>query len=161
MIHTSIDSPLGEILLVGDGRALAGLYMQEGPRPFRVRAEWRRAPDGFDAVTGQLAEYFAGTRVSFDVPLAMAGSPFQISVWNALTEIGYGETISYGELARRVGTPAGPRAVGRANGSNPISIIVPCHRVIGATGTLTGYGGGIERKRWLLDLECGRTQLAV
>jgi methylated-DNA-[protein]-cysteine S-methyltransferase len=101
----------------------------------------------------QLAEYFAGARRTFNLPLALRGTPFQERVWKMLTEIGFGETWSYGELAKRIGNPQASRAVGLANGANPISIIVPCHRVIGANGTLTGYGGGLERKRWLLSHE--------
>ena len=101
----------------------------------------------------QLGQYFAGDRLDFDLPLAVAGTPFQQRVWAALREIPYGETESYGELANRIGSPGAPRAVGLANGRNPIGIIVPCHRVIGASGSLTGYGGGIERKRQLLDME--------
>ena len=103
----------------------------------------------------QLGEYFAGGRTHFDLPLAPSGSPFQLRVWNALREIPYGQTASYGEIARKVGVPSAPRAVGAANGLNPIGIIVPCHRVIGSDGSLTGYGGGLERKRLLLDLEAG------
>jgi methylated-DNA-[protein]-cysteine S-methyltransferase len=152
-LYTAIDSPLGELLLLGDGRALCGLYMQEGRKPVRVERSWRREPDAFTAAHAQLGEYFAGRRRSFDLPLEMVGSPFQLRVWRALQGIDYGETISYGELARRIDLPAAARAVGAANGCNPISVIVPCHRVIGAQGTLTGYGGGIERKRTLLDLE--------
>ncbi len=155
MLYTNFDSPLGELVLVGDGRALHGLYMQEGRTAIRVDAGWEAAEEPVAAVRGQLAEYFAGRRTDFDVPLAMAGSPFQQRVWNALKEIPHGETISYGEQARRVGPPATARNVGSANGRNPISIIVPCHRVIGADGSLTGYGGGLERKRFLLDLEAG------
>ena len=108
-------------------------------------------------VRDQLGEYFAGRRRLFDIPLALEGTPFQQRVWNALCEIPYGETISYGELARRIGHPSAVRAVGLANGSNPIAIIVPCHRVIGANGTLTGYGGGLPTKARLLDLERGIT----
>jgi methylated-DNA-[protein]-cysteine S-methyltransferase len=160
MIHDSIDSPLGELLLLGDGHSLHGLYLQDGPRPFKVRPAWDRAPEGFSAAREQLEQYFTGARTSFDLSLALCGREFQLRVWDALVAIPYGATMSYGALAERVGTESA-RAVGRANASNPISIIVPCHRVIGATGTLTGYGGGIERKRWLLDLEAGQAQLAV
>jgi methylated-DNA-[protein]-cysteine S-methyltransferase len=155
MLYTNFDSPLGELLLVGDGRALHGLYMQEGRTAFRVDPGWEAAEEPFAAVRGQLAEYFAGRRTAFDVPLAMAGSLFQRRVWNALQDIPHGETTSYGEQARRVGPPATARNVGSANGRNPVSVIVPCHRVIGADGSLTGYGGGLERKRFLLDLEAG------
>jgi methylated-DNA-[protein]-cysteine S-methyltransferase len=155
MIYTNFDSPLGELLLVGDGQALHGLYMQEGRTSLAVRGEWVRDDGAFADVRDQLDEYFAGGRTAFDLPLEMEGSPFQRRVWRALRDIPYGETISYGELARRVGHPATPRNVGATNGRNPISVIVPCHRVIGADGSLTGYGGGLERKRILLDLEAG------
>jgi methylated-DNA-[protein]-cysteine S-methyltransferase len=104
-------------------------------------------------VAKQLAEYFSGKRTVFALDLAPRGTPFQLAVWNALLEIPYGDTISYAELARRIGKPSAVRAVGAANGANPIPIIIPCHRVIGSNGTLTGYGGGIERKQWLLALE--------
>jgi methylated-DNA-[protein]-cysteine S-methyltransferase len=155
MLYTTIESPIGELMAVGDGRSLHGLYMQEGRTAITLRPEWEAADDAFSGLRRQLAEYFAGRRRAFDVPLAMAGSPFQRRVWRGLQGIPYGETISYGELARRIGIPSASRAVGVANGHNPISIIVPCHRVIGADGSMTGYGGGIERKRLLLDLEAG------
>jgi methylated-DNA-[protein]-cysteine S-methyltransferase len=153
LVYTSVDSPIGELLLVGDGRALHGLYMRGAPKPVTIGRSWRRLPDAFQAVRVQLAEYFAGERRTFDAELVMRGTAFQRRVWRALLRVGYGETVSYGELARRIGRPSAARAVGMANGRNPVSIIVPCHRVIGADGTLTGYGGGIERKRLLLDLE--------
>jgi len=104
-------------------------------------------------LTNQLRDYFAGQRKSFDLPLAPKGTPFQLAVWNALLEVPYGATISYSELSNRIGKPSAVRAVGAANGANPIPVIIPCHRVIGANGSLTGYGGGIERKQWLLALE--------
>ena len=147
-------------MLVGEGRVLSGLYMQEAPRPMPVRPEWRREDDAFPEVRSELDEYFAGERTDFGVALEMKGTPFQRTVWSALREIPYGETRSYGELARAIGNPSAVRAVGLANGRNPIAVIVPCHRVIGADGTLTGYGGGLERKRTLLDLERG-PRLAV
>jgi methylated-DNA-[protein]-cysteine S-methyltransferase len=153
LLYTTIGSPVGELLLVGDERALRGLYMQEGRTGAAVRPEWTRAEASFRAVREQLDEYFEGTRTSFDLPLEPEGTPFQRRVWRALLEIPYGETISYGALARRIGRPESARAVGAANGRNPISLIVPCHRVLGGDGGLTGYGGGIERKRFLLDLE--------
>ncbi len=156
-LYTTIESPIGELLLLGDGRALHGLYIQDGRRPKAVAPGWQPAPGAFDATIEQLTEYFAARRTSFDVPLAMDGSPFQLRVWRALQQIGYGETISYGELARRIEHPSAARAVGMANGCNPIGIIVPCHRVIGADGALTGYGGGIQRKRLLLELEARAT----
>jgi methylated-DNA-[protein]-cysteine S-methyltransferase len=161
LLYTTIASPLGELLLVGDGHALHGLHMQQGRRPIALARGWEPSSGAFRDVIGQLAEYFAGTRRSFDVPLAPTGTAFQLRVWNELQEIGYGETISYGELARRIGMPSAARAVGMANGSNPIAVIVPCHRVIGADGRLTGYGGGIGRKRLLLELESGVGALRV
>ena len=105
------------------------------------------------ALRQQLLEYFSGSRKTFDFPLAPKGTEFQLAVWNALLEIPYGDTVTYAELARRIGRPAAVRAVGAANGANPIPVIIPCHRVIGSNGTLTGYGGGVERKQWLLALE--------
>ncbi len=127
------------------------MHFQAGPQPLTPPREWRREAVRFSGVTRELAEYFAGERRAFSVPLTPAGSEFQRSVWRALVAIPYGETISYGELARRVGSVA--RAVGTANGSNPLPIIVPCHRVIGADGSLTGFGGGLAIKRALLELE--------
>jgi methylated-DNA-[protein]-cysteine S-methyltransferase len=155
MLYTTIESPLGPLLAVGDGRALHGLHMQEGRKQIAVRAGWQTAYEPFAQVRRQLAEYFEGRRREFDVRLSLHGSPFQRRVWDALREIPYGETISYGELARRVGVPSAARAVGVANGHNPVAVIVPCHRVIGADGSLTGYGGGLGRKRLLLELEAG------
>ena len=158
-LYTSFDSPIGELLLLGNDHALVGLHMTEGRRRVRVGPGWERYDETFAAVRAQLTEYFAGERIRFDVPLEMEGTPFQRGVWRALEDIPYGEAISYGELARRVGQPSAARAVGLANGRNPIAVIVPCHRVIGADGTLTGYGGGMERKRILLDLESGAARL--
>jgi methylated-DNA-[protein]-cysteine S-methyltransferase len=155
LLYTTVASPVGELLLVGDEHALRGLYMQEGRTAAVVHPGWTRADAPFHAVREQLDEYFEGGRTSFEVPLQVEGTRFQRRVWRALLELPYGETISYGVLARRIGRPAHSRAVGAANGRNPISLIVPCHRVIGADGGLTGYGGGIERKRFLLDLEAG------
>jgi methylated-DNA-[protein]-cysteine S-methyltransferase len=160
-VYTTLDSPIGELLLLGDGHALRGLYMQHGRRPIAISAAWRRSAEPFAGVTAQLREYFAGERTSFEVPLALEGSPFERRVWRGLQEIPYGQTISYGELARRIDQPSAARAVGLANGRNPIAVIVPCHRVIGADGSLTGYGGGVERKRLLLELESGQTPLTV
>jgi len=146
-------SPIGELLLVGDGARLSGIWMQSH------RGEWRRLRAGprddaaFATARAQLDEYFAGARTAFDLPLAPEGTDFQMKVWTALCAIPYGATVSYGELARGIGRPGAARAVGLANGSNPLPIVVPCHRVIGADGSLTGFGGGIERKRWLLAHE--------
>jgi len=151
---TCIESPIGRLLLTSDGSALTGLYME----PSR---EWQSIGAGAGDATAwplpeavlQLEEYFAGERCAFDLPLRPQGSAFQRRVWDALTEIPYGQTLSYGELARRIDNPGAARAVGLANNRNPVSIVVPCHRVIGADGSLTGYGGGLERKRWLLAHE--------
>jgi len=162
-----VESPVGDITLVASGGALTALWM--GPMPERPppRAGRRLGPpttpsgepptepDAAVLTTAaeQLAEYFAGERTVFDLPLAARGTPFQRAVWDALREIPYGETTSYGAIAARVGQPTAARAVGLANGRNPIGIVVPCHRVIGAGGTLVGYAGGLDRKRFLLSLE--------
>lgn len=162
-LYTIVDSPIGELLLSGDEHALHGLWMQDGPRGRAGRDRdpaWRRADEPFAAAREQLGAYFGGERTAFDLPLVMDGTPFQQVVWAALREIPYGETTSYGVLARRMGTPDAVRAVGLANGRNPISVIVPCHRVIGANGDLTGFGGGLERKRLLLELESPAQRLA-
>lgn len=152
-VHTVLDSPIGKLTLVAVDGILAGVYMDQ--QRHLPGAETFGEPDGtaFTEAARQLEEYFAGRRTSFDLPLAPRGTAFQLEVWQALREIPYGETASYGELADRIGQPKAVRAVGAANGRNPISIVVPCHRVIGAGGALTGYGGGIERKRYLIDLE--------
>jgi methylated-DNA-[protein]-cysteine S-methyltransferase len=153
--YVIVDSPIGRLLLQTDGVSLTGLYMDVPGRPFPGMNDSEE-----DANTGplpeavrQLEEYFAGNRRDFDLPLYLNGTLFQQRVWRALTEIPYGETWSYGELAKRIGNPNASRAVGLANGRNPIAILVPCHRVIGADGSLTGYGGGVERKQWLLAHE--------
>jgi methylated-DNA-[protein]-cysteine S-methyltransferase len=153
------DSPIGSLLLVGNDRALHGLYMQDGRKPKQIAPDWEHATTCFADVKAQLREYFAGERLAFDLALEMAGTSFERRVWSALMDIPYGETCSYGELARRLDQPSAARAVGLANGRNPIAVIVPCHRVIGADGTLTGYGGGLERKRILLELESGQARL--
>jgi methylated-DNA-[protein]-cysteine S-methyltransferase len=148
------ESPIGRLLLTSDGTALTGLYM-EPSRKAQCTDGWAEdatvAP--LSAAVRQLTEYFAGTRREFDLPLRFQGTTFQTRVWRELTEIPYGQTWSYGQLAHRIDQPSASRAVGLANGRNPISILVPCHRVIGADGSLTGYGGGLERKRWLLAHE--------
>lgn len=150
---STIDSPIGKILLVSDGESLTRLAMEEQKYFSGVQDNWRRDDKIFKEARAQLEAYFAGDLQEFDLPLAPQGSEFQLEVWQALQDIPYGKTESYGSLAKRVDSPKGARAVGLANGHNPISIIVPCHRVIGANGKLTGYGGGIERKRWLLEHE--------
>jgi len=151
---TYFESPIGRLLLTSDGAALTGLYM-EPSRKAQCTDGWAEdvsvAP--LSATVRQLSEYFEGTRREFDLPLRLQGTMFQTRVWRELTEIPYGQTWSYGQLAKRIDKPSASRAVGLANGRNPISILVPCHRVIGADGSLTGYGGGIERKRWLLAHE--------
>jgi methylated-DNA-[protein]-cysteine S-methyltransferase len=145
--HT-LDSPIGELLLVGDGRALSRLEMSPRDLP-----SGRRDPDAFRDVAAQLDAYFAGELTEFDVPLAPSGSGFQLRVWAELLAIPYGQTVSYGAVAAAIGRPDAVRAVGATNGRNPIAVIVPCHRVIGADGSLVGYGGGLPRKRLLLELE--------
>jgi methylated-DNA-[protein]-cysteine S-methyltransferase len=160
--YTSIDSPIGELLLLGDGHSLRGLYMQQGRKPVQIAPRWERSEAPFADVRRQLREYFAGDRTTFDdLPLTLDGAQFERRVWRALQDIPYGETVSYGEIARRVGQPGAARAVGLANGRNPIAVIVPCHRVIGANGTLVGYGGGLERKRLLLELEQGQGRMRM
>jgi methylated-DNA-[protein]-cysteine S-methyltransferase len=148
-----IDSPIGPLLLAGTAQALTCVHFQSGPQPLRPPDGWRHAMAPFERARAQLMEYFAGARRSFQLPLAPSGTPFQLAVWQALCAIPYGETVSYGELAQRLGLTAGARAVGVANGANPLPIVVPCHRVIGADGTLTGFGGGLHIKRSLLALE--------
>lgn len=161
MFHTTIDSPIGELLLTGDGGALTGLWMQDGRRPKRVDPRSTEADEPFHEVRTQLGEYFAGERREFDLPLAPPGGSFNQRVWAELRKVPYGETITYGEQARRLGIPSAARAVGTANAQNPLAVIVPCHRVIGANGKLTGYAGGLERKRLLLELESGVSSLLV
>jgi methylated-DNA-[protein]-cysteine S-methyltransferase len=158
-LYTTITSPIGELLLAGDGPALTRLHMLDAPRPVTPSPDWRREDEPFADAARQLSEYFAGERREFDLPLALRGNEFELRVWAALLEIPYGETASYGEIARAIGAPTAARAVGLANGRNPIALIVPCHRVIGADGSLTGYGGGLPRKRYLLDLEAGSLPL--
>jgi methylated-DNA-[protein]-cysteine S-methyltransferase len=150
-LYDTMDTPIGELLLAGDGHALTAVHMDGTPG-----AGWRRDPEALRDAAAQLRSYFAGELRYFDLPLAPPGTPFQRDVWAALREIPYGETISYAELAAAVGRPGSARAVGAANGRNPIAVVIPCHRVIGASGALTGYGGGLERKRLLLDLESGQ-----
>jgi methylated-DNA-[protein]-cysteine S-methyltransferase len=153
-IFTQFESPIGRLLLTSDGTALTGLYMEPSRKtPFTGGWSEDAAAAPMSAAIQQLTEYFAGARRVFDLPLRMQGTVFQQRVWRQLAEIPYGATWSYGELARRIDSPSASRAVGLANGRNPISILVPCHRVIGADGSLTGYGGGLDRKRWLLAHE--------
>jgi methylated-DNA-[protein]-cysteine S-methyltransferase len=146
---TTVPSPIGKLTLTSNGDALTGLWVDETG----ARAEGRKSSEMFTVVCEQLTQYWDRAPVAFDIPLALAGTPFQLKVWAALRDIPYGHTISYKTLAARIGHPAATRAVGSANGRNPISIIVPCHRVIASSGGLGGYGWGLETKRLLLDLE--------
>jgi methylated-DNA-[protein]-cysteine S-methyltransferase len=153
MLYSYVDSPLGALLVARDDVGLTALYLPSGKHQVSVPPEWTRDDSAFDDARTQLDEYFAGKRTTFDLPLHLLGSPFQQRVWAALQEIPYGQTTSYGKTAAVIGAPTASRAVGLANGQNPVSIIVPCHRVVGANGSLTGYGGGLPAKRWLLSHE--------
>ena len=150
----TIDSPVGPLFLAASDAGLHAVEFTEHRHPVPRGCDWREGPHPvLDATAQQLGEYFAGTRRTFDLPFAAHGTPFQKQVWDALTRIPYGRTASYVELARMVGKPSASRAVGAANGRNPLSIVVPCHRVIGASGALTGFGGGLPTKEFLLTLE--------
>jgi methylated-DNA-[protein]-cysteine S-methyltransferase len=151
--YTWIDSPVGRLLLGGDGSALSVLEFAQGRHARGTGAGWIEDRRPFERAIDQLADYFAGRLKRFDLPLAPRGTGFQLEVWNALLEIPYGETRSYSAIATAIGRPSAVRAVGAANGKNPIAIVVPCHRVIGAAGDLTGFGGGLDVKRHLLRLE--------
>ncbi|WNG85008.1 methylated-DNA--[protein]-cysteine S-methyltransferase [Mycobacterium sp. ITM-2016-00316] len=160
MQFRSVDSPVGLLTLAGvDGR-LGHLRMEDQTYEPN-RAGWQIDDSAFPDAVEQLTAYFAGTLTEFDLDLHFGGTPFQRRVWEALLTIPYGETTTYGEIALQIGSPTAFRAVGLANGHNPIGIIVPCHRVIGANGSLTGYGGGLNRKRALLDMEKSRSELAL
>ncbi len=150
--YRTIDSPIGLLTLAGRGSTLTNLRMVDQTYEPN-RAGWSPDPAAFTDVVEQLDAYFAGELADFDIELDLRGTEFQRRVWKALLTIPYGETRSYGEIAEQVGAPGAARAVGLANGHNPIAIVVPCHRVIGASGSLTGYGGGLDRKRTLLELE--------
>ena|SRR6516164_2598241 len=154
------ESPVGRLLLVADEGGLRELLFERGRTSPSIDASWKNNDHLLREAIRQLRAFFAGERQHFDLELNPQGTGFQQRVWRALQEIPFGETISYRELARRLGNPAASRAVGLANGSNPIAIIIPCHRVIGSNGTLTGYGGGLENKRWLLDFERSQLRLA-
>jgi len=156
MITTlQMPSPVGLLTLIADDEALVGLRMEAQAPSAKLAAAAPKPSPILKAAQKQLGEYFAGKRTSFELPLALEGTDFQRTVWAALRQIPFGETRSYGELARAIGQPKASRAVGAANRVNPIGIIVPCHRVIGADGSLTGYAGGKANKRWLLDWEHG------
>jgi methylated-DNA-[protein]-cysteine S-methyltransferase len=153
--HTVIDSPYGPLTLVADNGVLCGLYMTAQRHRPPEESFGAREDTLFHETEEQLEAYFAGELKEFTIELSLHGTPFQRSVWDQLRKIPYGETCSYGDLADALGNPSASRAVGLANGKNPIGIIVPCHRVVGANGSLTGYGGGLDRKRRLLDFERG------
>lgn len=155
MNYTITESPVGDLLIAGDEDGLRHIVFQGGTRPMTPPASWRRddRPRMLQEALAQLKAYFDGGLQNFDLPLAPIGTPFQCSVWNALGDIPWGETRSYGELAAVIGRPGASRAVGAANGKNPLPIVIPCHRVIGSTGKLTGFGGGLEVKAGLLRLE--------
>jgi methylated-DNA-[protein]-cysteine S-methyltransferase len=154
------DSPVGPLLLAGDGTALRLLSFPSGKRAVAPQEGWRPDPAPFDAVRRQLDAYFRGELRVFSLPLEIRGTAFQKKIWGALAAIPYAETRSYGEIARALGTPGASRAVGAANGANPLPIILPCHRVIGQSGALTGFGGGLDTKTWLLQHEASMAGVA-
>ena len=156
VVVTVHPSPIGPLTLMADDGHLTHLMMEDQAHATDTPPGSRRDDDAFDEVRSQLDEYFAGTRTEFDLPMRLEGTDFQRRVWAQLCAIPYGETISYGELARRIGNPNAFRAVGLANGRNPVAVIVPCHRVIASDGSLGGYGGGLDRKVHLLELERSR-----
>ena len=152
--YTRVDSPVGPLLIAAGDDGLRLVEFESPKHPAKVGADWQQGGNAvIDATRAQLAEYFAGTRREFDLPLSPQGTEFQRSVWWKLADIPYGQTISYAQLASRVGKPCATRAVGAANGRNPLPIVLPCHRVIGADGSLTGFGGGLPTKQFLLALE--------
>jgi methylated-DNA-[protein]-cysteine S-methyltransferase len=150
---TSIPSPVGDLLLTGDGHSLDTLHLSDTSQPPVALNGHQRDDDAFAEARTQLGEYFEGDRTTFELSLNPRGTPFQLRVWEALRMIPYAGTASYGEVAAVIGNPSASRAVGLANGRNPIAVVIPCHRVIGADGSLVGYGGGLDRKRRLLELE--------
>jgi len=157
----SLPSPIGMLSLAADETGLRYIRFEQERHPVRIADDCLPAPERFTEVRAQLQAYFAGELTRFDLPLNPLGTPFQLRVWQALRAIDYGRTESYGELARRIGDAKATRAVGAANGRNPLPIVIPCHRVIGNDGSLTGFGGGIERKRFLLELEGGERQAGL
>lgn len=151
-----VSSPIGQLLLTSDGMNLTGVYMEDHKGGPAIGSDWLRDPTRFVSASEQIDDYFAGRRSAFDLPLATHGTEFQEAVWAMLKAIPFGETVTYGDLARKLGDPKASRAVGTAVGRNPISIVIPCHRVLGAGGQITGFAGGVERKRTLLDHEARR-----
>ena len=156
---TTIDSPIGPLVLAADGMGLCAIRFQKSRRAGGPDPAWREDRAPLSEAIRQVRAYFAAELRRFDLVLHADGTPFQQAVWARLIDVPYGETVSYGELARRVGNPKASRAVGLANGANPIPIVIPCHRVIGSDGSLTGYGGGLSIKQKLLALECGNLPL--
>jgi methylated-DNA-[protein]-cysteine S-methyltransferase len=154
-------TPVGRLLLAGDEAGLRRISFQDGLHPLKPAGDWRRTEEPFRDALAQLRAYFAGELRKFDLALTPEGTPFQLEVWSALRRIPYGKTVSYGGLARQLGRQNASRAVGAANGVNPIPIIIPCHRVIGSDGSLTGFGGGLAIKRRLLELEAGGRQARI
>jgi methylated-DNA-[protein]-cysteine S-methyltransferase len=159
MSYTRIESPVGKLLLAGDEQGLRQVSFESSKRAAAVQTDWREDRAPFAEVMRQLRAYFGGELKIFDLLLAPEGTEFQLLVWNSLRKIPYGETISYGQLALNIGNPKAVRAVGLANGCNPIPIIIPCHRVIGSDGSLTGFGGGLPNKKKLLALESRQMSL--
>lgn len=159
MLSTNYDSPIGNLTLAREDQGLRHIIFPGGSRSFDAPEHWQPSHAAFDDIRRQLDEYFEGKRTDFSIPLAPIGTPFQQSVWKALCTISYSTTCSYGAIARHIGKPTASRAVGAANGANPIPIIIPCHRVIGSSGRLTGFGGGLATKAWLLAHERGEGQL--
>jgi len=157
MYYCYLDTPIGELLLAGEDDALAMIGFPKGSMRRDPEPDWIFNEKRLATAREQLSEYFAGTRREFELPLALSGTEFQVSVLQALQDIPYGETVSYGDIAKRIGRPKAVRAVGAANGRNPIPIVVPCHRVIGSSGDLTGFGGGLDTKEALLRLEAEHT----
>jgi methylated-DNA-[protein]-cysteine S-methyltransferase len=155
VFYREMDSPVGRLLLFGAAAGLAGIHFQSGAKPMPIDPRWTSDPGALEPVVRQLKEYFSGERRTFAIALAAQGTPFQRSVWTALQTIPFAAARSYGDIARQIGRPRAYRAVGRANGANPWPIVVPCHRVIGSDRSLTGFGGGVEIKRALLQLEAG------
>jgi methylated-DNA-[protein]-cysteine S-methyltransferase len=153
LFYAPIDTPIGPLLLVGDGAGLTEIGLPQRGKLAKPPADATESKSKLHAAARQFDEYFAGKRLQFDLPLRPSGTPFQLEVWGALLAIPYGETVSYADIARRIRRPRAVRAVGAANGANPLAIIVPCHRVIGSHGDLVGYGGGLAIKRWLLAHE--------
>jgi methylated-DNA-[protein]-cysteine S-methyltransferase len=160
--YSYLETPIGTLMIAGDSDTICRIDFPKDGRASKPEADWTESARGAVAhALRQLREYFAGKRTDFDLPLAPAGTVFQRAVWRRLQEIPYGETISYGELAQRIGNPKASRAVGAANGQNPIPIVIPCHRVIGANGKLTGFGGGLPTKEALLALEARQLSLVA